>query len=70
MIAPLIDLDRVREERIAASRPPRRFNEMKVVDGLVCVVLPARMTPEQAIMWAEQLRYLAESAKRGEEADG
>lgn len=36
------------ESAVAARRPSRRFNELAVTDGLVCVQLPPRMTPDQA----------------------
>jgi hypothetical protein len=62
--AEVIDL-----ETFAASRRPRRtIGELCVRDGLVCCQLPARMTPEQAEHYGRFLVYLAESARRGEEA--
>jgi hypothetical protein len=67
---PVLSLDDARETHLASRRPRRVIGELCVRDGLVVVQLPARLTPAQARAWGEQLIYLADSAERGEEADG
>jgi hypothetical protein len=63
---PVIDL-----ETFAASRRPRRtIGEICVREGRVVVQVNASWTPEQAEHYGRFLVYLAESARRGEEADG
>jgi hypothetical protein len=69
-LAEIVSLDTFREERIAASRQRRNISELCVRDGRVRVQLTADFTPDQAEHYGRFLVYLAESARRGEEADG
>jgi hypothetical protein len=58
------------EAAVAARRPRRTIGACHVADGLVCVQLPARLTPAQARAWGEHLIYLATSTELGLEGDG